>query len=271
MAKLYISYSKKDSDEVQKIISRVESEVTHKILIDERFLDIGYPIAHEIQKKIKESDWVVVFLSSNSVNNEWVNMEIYETLYSELSTKKLKLIPCILDECKMPEAFSKQYNRVLLNFSDNIDQNVNKLNQIINKKNDVVMFENENYLLLNIPIPKLNIYMTGEIWDWQKNSQLRYLEMINSYLLFGFTIVPLTFFKHFVICEHEDATLVKDQITNSGYYVPGFGDIDPETGKRRIWFSIRDYPILGRSNNNQWPASNYPTLEPTKTWPEPQR
>lgn len=254
MAKLFVSYSHKDKDFVKSIVDKID-KTHHEVIIDEKNFDIGDPINTEIMNRIAEADFIMVFLSSNSVKSVWVNQEIYNSLYNELKDKELKLIPCVIDNCNLPEAFNKlkQFERIYLDFKTNFEEAIEKLLQRLNAGRTPV-FDNETYFVLNIPIPNLEIYMTGELYDWQKNSQLKYVEMLNSYLLFGFKKAPNTFFKHFVICDHEEASEIKDKIQNSGYYVPGFGDIDPETGKRRIWFSVREYPILGKNNNNKWPS-----------------
>ncbi len=252
MAKLFVSYSHKDKDFVNRIVEKIDKD-RHKVEIDEKFLDIGDPINTKIRNLIIDVDFVAVILSSNSVGSVWVNQEIYESLYHELKDKKLKLIPCVIDNCDLPEAFTKlkQYARFHLDFKTDFNEAIEKLINRLDTGGTPV-FENENYFVLNIPVPNLEIYMTGELYDWQKNSQLKYVEMLNSYLLFGFNKVPNTFFKHFVICDHEESLSIKDKIQNSGYYAPDDGDLDPETGKRRIWFSVRKYPMLGKNNNNKW-------------------
>lgn len=254
MARIFISYSHMDKDFVNSIVDKLNN-THHDVVIDEISFDLGDPINEKIIHSITESEFVLVFLSSNSVNSVWVNQEIYSTLHQELKDKKLKLIPCVIDNCELPKSFNKlkQYERIKLDFKSDFEESIKKLIERLNAERPSV-FKNENYFILNIPYPNLEIYMTGELYDWQKNSQLKYFEMLNSYLLFGFKKAPNTFFKHFAICNHDESSEVKDIIQNSGYYAPGFGDIDPETGKRRVWFSVREYPILGKNNNNKWTA-----------------
>jgi hypothetical protein len=252
MAKIFISYSHQDKGFVQSIMDQINT-THHEIVIDNQDFEIGSPINHTILKSIAEAEFILVFLSSNSVNSNWVLKEIYSSLYCELKDKQTKLIPCIIDDCTLPKNLFKfkQYERINLDFKTNFEDSIQTLKKRLESTNPPI-FENENYFVLKIPVSNLEIYMTGELYDWQKNSQLKYVEMIDSYLLFGFNKVPNTFFKHFVICDLDESSEIKDIILNAGYYAPGFGDIDPETGKRRIWFSVREYPIFGKNNNNKW-------------------
>ena len=82
-------------------------DASHDIWIDENQLSISDAISSEIQRNIQNSDYVIVFLSSNSVDSKWIRQEIYEALYQELKYREVKLIPCLIDDCQLPKAFTK--------------------------------------------------------------------------------------------------------------------------------------------------------------------
>ncbi|MEK0337958.1 MAG: toll/interleukin-1 receptor domain-containing protein, partial [Nitrosopumilus sp.] len=103
MSKIFISYSHKDKQRVQNIVKKIKG-AGHDIWTDESRLSISDAISSEIQKNIQNSDYVIVFLSSNSVDSKWVRQEIYEALYQELKNRELKLIPCLIDDCELPKA-----------------------------------------------------------------------------------------------------------------------------------------------------------------------
>ena len=131
-------------------------------------------------------------------------------------------------------------------------------------KDSRALFKSENYAMLKIPYPNLNIYLTGEIYSkkWGKNEEMKYFETVDSYLLFGFSIELYTNFKHFVLCELKEAKDIRDKLRTLGYIVTGSGDIDDETGKRRIWFKVKEnadfsnYNIVIEEDNNQWAELN---------------
>jgi len=258
MSKIFISYSHKDKQKVKNIVKEIKS-AGHYVWIDESRLSISDAISSEIKKNIINSDYVIVFLSSNSVDSKWVRQEIYEALYQELKNRELKLIPCLIDNCDLPKAFtkSKKFNRVYESFLKNEQESTKNILSILNKSSREV-FEDEYYAILNIPVPGLEIYLPGETYGWGKNNEMKYFETVDSYLLFGFTIEPFKHFKHFVLCEEKDAEDIRGKLKSLGYIVTGTGDIDDETDKRRIWFKVKpkmefsNYPFKITEDNNQW-------------------
>ena len=107
--------------------------------------------------------------------------------------------------------------------------------------------------VLDISEPGLNIYLTGDFVHWERNEYLKYDEMLESYLLFGFQRTSGDYFKHFVLCENRDAPRLREIVQCAGYEVTGTGSKDAEPGKRRVWFCLPDYPIVGDVRNNMWP------------------
>ena len=258
MSDIFISYSHEDKSKVQNIVTKIKA-AGHNVWIDESKLSISDTISIDIKKNIQTADFVMIFLSLNSVKSLWVKQEIYEALYFELKKKKSKLIPCLIDDCELPIAFtkSKRFNRMYENFIKDEQESFDKVLSIFNSPPRDV-FENEYYSILNIPIPGLEIYMPGETYGWGKNSVMKYFETVDSYLLFDFNIEPFKHFKHFVLCEEKDADDIRGKLKSLGYIVTGTGDVDDETQKRRIWFKIKpsmefcNHPFKITEDNNQW-------------------
>lgn len=250
MSTVFISYAQADSDRVTPIINSLET-AGHDVRIDEKFLDIGDPISNVIRDQIGIADFVIVFLSARSIQSNWVKKEILEVLHRELVTKISCLIPCKIDTCEMPEYFTRwrQFERLYIDLTrDPISSLLASLNH---KKRPI--FEDEQFIRLNLPVPLLHVYLTGEPWDWDIVETLRYDEMVDGYLLFGFKMEPWTNFKHFILCEEYDVARIKGELQSAGFLVTGSGDRDYITKKRRIWFSLRNLPISGSDHNNQWP------------------
>jgi len=252
MAKVFISYSHKDEDLVNKLIDSIDRK-KHDVLIDRNILDIGDPINTELKKNIQISDYVLVFLSSSSVKSKWVKQEIYETLYLELKAKRLKLIPIVIEKCDHENIFKslKTYDRFYSAYLTDPIKSVAHINETICHEPKTV-FVDENYLRLDINYPNLEIYMVGDLVGWEANSQLRYNELVDGYLLFGFHVMAHTYFKHFVLCELNESKDIRDKLVNSNLNITGTGDIDINTRKRRVWFSLRNFPVEGPSKNNVW-------------------
>ncbi|MCF8054795.1 MAG: toll/interleukin-1 receptor domain-containing protein [Deltaproteobacteria bacterium] len=258
MGDVFISYSHMDKDKVQGIVSKIK-DAGHNVWIDETKLSVSDTISTDIKNNIQRVDFVIVFLSLNSVGSVWVKQEIYESLLFELKNKKSKLIPCLIDECELPTAFikSKKFNRIYENFVLDEKKSINKILSTLSSSPRKI-FENEFYAILNIPLPGLEIYMPGETYGWGKNASMQYFETVDSYLLFDFAIEPYKHFKHFVLCEEKKADEIRGKLKSIGYIVTGTGDIDDETQKRRVWFKIKpnrefcNHPFKITEDNNQW-------------------
>ena len=115
----------------------------------------------------------------------------------------------------------------------------------------------DDELMLNIREPGLEIYLTGELVGWEKNSRLQYEETPEGYRLFFSRDRVGDKYKHFVICDEADVGRIKNILTHRGYQVTGVDD-DEEGDKKRVWFLLgEDYPHTGEDPfiNNLWPRS----------------
>jgi hypothetical protein len=248
---IFISYAQADRDRVTPILNSLE-RAGYDVRIDEKFVDIGDSISIVIRDQIGAADFVVVFLSARSVHSDWVKKEILEVLHRELKTKMSCLLLCKLDSCEMPEYFTrwKQFERVYIDLTrDSVTELLARLNQ-----GQRPIFEDEQFIRLNLPIPQLQVFLTGEPWGWDIVETLRYNEMVDGYLLFGFKMEPWTYFKHFVLCEESNAARIRGELQSAGFLVTGSGDRDPTMNKRRIWFLLQNLPIDGPVRNNRWPT-----------------
>lgn len=252
MGSVFISYAHQDHEPVSRILEGME-KAGHEPRIDKKFLEVGDSISLEIREQIRSADFVVVCLSEHSARSTWVRHEILETLHRELQEKKVRLLPCLLEKCRLPDVFTrmKKYGRVYEDFTSGFDAAVSRLISRLDRGQSKT-FESEQYLKLDLDVPDLEVYLTGEPWDWQTNPWLRYEEMVDGYLLYGFRIEPLTYFKHFILCDEPEASKVRGCLQSAGFNVIGTGDKDPITRKRRLWFTIPDFPVEGQPPNNRW-------------------
>jgi ribosome-binding factor A len=260
MPKIFISYSHEDKVLVKEVVTLLEAN-KHEVWIDGGSLHPSEAINTEIQEAIHSSDYVIVFLSKHAVISKWVQQEVYEALYQELKNEKTKLIPIKIEECELPRAFTKtkKFSRIYIDFIKDRKNAETQLIKIL-KKDPQKLFIDENYAVLNIPFPNLDIYLTGDTMNppWGINEELKYFETVNSYLLFGFTVKPQTEFKHFVLCDLEEKKNTANKLNTTDYITGGTGSYDPEHNKQRMWFLIpNDFEfsnhittIVGK--NNEW-------------------
>ena len=263
MPKIFISYSHVDKVVVKEVVTLLETN-KHEVWIDDGSLDPSAAINTEIQEAIHRSDYVIVFLSKHSVRSKWVQQEVYEALYQELKNEKSKLIPIKIEGCELPRAFTKtkKFSRIYIDFIKDRENAEIQLIEILNK-DPKKLFIGENYAVLNIPFPNLDIYLTGDtvVPLWGINEELKYFETVNSYLLFGFTVKPQTDFKHFVLCDLEDKKNTANKLNTTNYITGGTGSYDPEHDKQRMWFLIpndfefSNHVVRIAGKNNEWSSN----------------
>jgi Tol biopolymer transport system component len=106
MTQVFISYSRKDLVFVERLVEDLK-KANLDVWYDLSGLEGGARWRKEIQDAIKNSQYVIVVLSPDSVESEWVEREF---LFA--SNLKLKIIPLIYKQCELP------MNYLNLNFID---------------------------------------------------------------------------------------------------------------------------------------------------------
>lgn len=254
MSRVFVSYAHEDRDVVARLTQEIE-QTGHDVQLDQVFLNPGDPLSTKIRNEIEQADLVCVVLSSSSVASTWVRHEIAEVLCRELEKKRAQLLPCVIDSCEMPPILGRltRFERLYLDFSRDFAGALESLKNRL-EQGERPIFEQEQHLRLDVPVSGLDLYLTGEPWNWERNDDLKYFEMVDGYLLFGFRLEPWTYFKHFALCDEADASRVRGALQSAGLLVGGTGDRDLGARKRRVWFTLPDYPVDGPQNNNRWPA-----------------
>lgn len=101
MMKVFISYSSHNKD----FASRLANDLLLydvEVWFDEWSIKPGDSIPGAIQTGLSESDYVLLLISRNAVQSNWVNEELNSTLYSALSSERPKLVPLRLENCSLP-------------------------------------------------------------------------------------------------------------------------------------------------------------------------
>lgn len=87
---IFISYSQKDSKQVNKIVDSLKNN-GQKIWIDYERLDLKKPIEEQIKKAISTCEKFMLFTSQNSINSDWVKYE-FNTALKLIPLDKIQLI-----------------------------------------------------------------------------------------------------------------------------------------------------------------------------------
>ncbi len=102
---VFVSYSSKDIDFVNWLVVKLQSEKVN-VWFDRLNLNLGDSIADSIDVAIKSSDFVLLVLSSSSVNSVWVNRELNTAVFSTLQKHGTRIIPLLIEDCDIPNYLS---------------------------------------------------------------------------------------------------------------------------------------------------------------------
>ena len=100
MDKIFISYSRKDTDFVRKLADDLET-AGYDVWWDITDLEGGDDWVRKIPDAIASSQYFVVVLTPNSIESEWVRKE-----YTQALSLRKKIIPILLTPCNIPFALN---------------------------------------------------------------------------------------------------------------------------------------------------------------------
>jgi hypothetical protein len=89
---VFISYSTTDKEFATQLRSRLAAKGV-KTWLDQEDMQAGKKLYEQIGEAIGERDKLLLVLSQNSMNSEWVKTEIRKARSAELTTGKRKLFP----------------------------------------------------------------------------------------------------------------------------------------------------------------------------------
>ena len=119
MARFFLSHSSLDKGIVRRVAERLE-EAGADIWLDEQALTVGDHLPDSIKTGIRECEYVLVFVSANSINRPWFRFEIEEALQAEAT----RVIPVLLDGTDIPILLK---DILQIDISDDFDAGIAKL------------------------------------------------------------------------------------------------------------------------------------------------
>lgn len=96
-----------------RLLSPALEKFGSEVWLDEHELDIGAQLSQTIQQEINRVDVILLVISKNSLNSQWVNYELSLVLRRERLEKRRRLIPVLLDGNHVP---AKIADRVVADF-----------------------------------------------------------------------------------------------------------------------------------------------------------
>lgn len=115
MARIFISHSSLDKKFATKLATDL-SKLGHIPWLDEWEIKVGECIPSKIEQGISESDYVVIVLSPNSTNSNWVEREWKSKYWDEVNENRVMVLPVLLSNCDIPRLL---LTKKLADFRDN--------------------------------------------------------------------------------------------------------------------------------------------------------
>lgn len=101
LTSVFISHNWADKPFARKLAYDLESHGV-KVWIDEGEIKVGDSLIQKIREGIDNVEYVAVVLSNDSVDSPWVQREVDVAMNQEISGKRIKVLPIMLDKLELP-------------------------------------------------------------------------------------------------------------------------------------------------------------------------
>jgi len=129
---VFISYSSKDKPFVEKLSQKlVDNRIG--VWLDKWEMKPGDSLIDKIQNALEDSSYLLVVLSKHYVESEWCRKEQNAGLIKEINSKKVVVIPILLEDCSIPIFLQeKVYADFRQSFDDGFIELFKSLSKIAN-------------------------------------------------------------------------------------------------------------------------------------------
>lgn len=109
MPDVFVSHSHKDKEVADKLVRDLRQEGI-SVWYDDDDLLVGHDIVDEVYDGIRNSRFLAVVLTTNSVQSKWVRQEINRAKVDELERSRVILLPLLFEDCPVPDPLvTKKY------------------------------------------------------------------------------------------------------------------------------------------------------------------
>ena len=118
MVSIFISHSSADKKYARKLFHEF-NRIGVKAWLDEREIKVGDDIISNIERGLRESDYLAIILTSNSISSRWVEEELNSFRIQQINEGNTKVLPLLFEECELPPLLrSKKWADFRYNFHD---------------------------------------------------------------------------------------------------------------------------------------------------------
>ena len=127
MRTVFISYSSTDKEFVDRLSSDLKI-LGLGVWLDRWEIKVGDSIISKVNDGLARNDYLIVVLSPDSINSNWVRKEVFSILMSEINSGKVKILPVLYKQCEVPILLlDKKY----ADFSISYDKGLEELAQSV--------------------------------------------------------------------------------------------------------------------------------------------
>jgi TIR domain len=116
MPSVFLSHNHKDKPAVRQVARRL-MEHGIKVWIDEAEMNVGDNIFEKLSIVTKEVDYLIVFISKNSIGSNWVKAELEMAMRDEWDNNSLKVLEIRLDDTPLPDTMRYLKTKMYCNLS----------------------------------------------------------------------------------------------------------------------------------------------------------
>ena len=156
--RVFLSYSHKDKEFVGYLTTKLEKSGIG-VWLDEKELRVGESLTQKLREAIDSVDFLVAVLSRASMRSGWVQKEIEIALTEEIQTRRVKVLPLLLESVQLKNSLASRLpgfleGKVYLDFRvrERWSRETQKLIDHILQYDKAA--ENQPTVLLGIIVPK---------------------------------------------------------------------------------------------------------------------
>lgn len=125
--KVFLSHSSLDKD----LVISVALDLNEKGIttwLDAFDILPGESIVSKINQGLENCEFILLFLSKNSIKSNWVMKEWETILWDEINSNKIRIIPIKLEDCEIPKILqTKKYIDFSMDYNSGIHQLINAI------------------------------------------------------------------------------------------------------------------------------------------------
>src|SRR2546423_12790646 len=103
---VFLSHNSKDKPRVRPLAERIRDNGA-RVWFDEWEIEPGDDIFLKIEQGLESSRTLILVMSSNSFDSDWVTMERNTSLFRDPVNIQRRFIPLLLEDCQIPDTIRR--------------------------------------------------------------------------------------------------------------------------------------------------------------------